>query len=201
MTYTKTRYKTYRDYLDADHYSDGNYRLLSSGEVIQLPPEDIENAFIASELTEQLKRLIGNRRLVSTATEIQVNPVGDDRVNRRPDVTVLRPEHINLISKLGRNAVLIGMPPPLIVVEVVSKGGKRTPNYLRDYEWKRSQYEWWQIPEYWIVDRHRAQVVIHTLDGEGYYSARLYRGDSAIASAAFSTLSLSASDLLAGNII
>ena len=49
MTVTSVRYKTYEDYLHSDLGSDGNFRLLSSGEVIELPPEDEENICIANE--------------------------------------------------------------------------------------------------------------------------------------------------------
>jgi Uma2 family endonuclease len=148
MTYTSVRYKSYIEYLESDLDADGNFSLLSNGEVIALPPEDKENDFIANELIELLKRLVKNRRLVSSSTEIQVNPVGDNRVNRKPDVTVLRPEHLELMNELKKNAILFGMPAPMLVAEVISLGGNSSANYRRDYEWKRQQYAWWQIPEY-----------------------------------------------------
>ncbi|MEO1396072.1 MAG: Uma2 family endonuclease [Cyanobacteria bacterium J06634_5] len=200
MTFTSTRYKTYEDYLKSDLGPDGNFRLLSNGEVIELPPEDKENDFIATELTELLKRILKNRRLVSTATEIQVNPVGDNRVNRKPDLTVLLPEHIALMNELKKNAILLGMPAPSLVAEIVSPGSGRTPNYKRDYEWKKQQYEWWEIPEYWIIDRHREQVVVFILI-EGIYEEHLYKGPNRIVSQTFPTLQLSADKLLSGDII
>ncbi len=64
MTYTSVRYKKYEAYLASDLSSDGNFRLLSNGEIVELPPEDKENNFIADESTEKLKRLVKNRRLV-----------------------------------------------------------------------------------------------------------------------------------------
>jgi Uma2 family endonuclease len=106
VTYTAVRYKSYREYLESDLLPDGNFRLLSDGEVIALPPEDEENAFIADEFAELLKRLVKNRRLVkSSSTELQVQPVGDRRVNREPDLIVLRPEHLELMADLKKNAV------------------------------------------------------------------------------------------------
>ena len=200
MTFTSTRYKTYEEYLRSDLGPDGNFRLLSSGEVIDLPPEDKENDFIATELTERLKRLLDNRRLVSTSTEIQVRPVGDDRINRRPDLTVLRSEHIPLMNERKKNAVLFGMPAPLMVAELVSPGSEHTENYRRDYDWKRQQYEWWQIPEYWIIDRHRTQVVVFTLHNDTYKEQK-YCGSDIIRSLVFPSLQLSVDQLLAGDII
>ena len=201
MTTTSVRYKDYLTYLHSDLDADGNYRLLSNGEVIELPPEDDENYFIADEFAERLKRLIKQRKLVRTnATELQVHPVGDDCVNRKPDIIVLRPEHLDLMAELKKSAVLLGMPPPLFVAEVVSQGSDRTANYRRDYEWKKAQYEWWQIPEYWIIDRHRQQVVVFTLH-ECHYSAQIYHSESTIQSSIFPTLKLSANSLLSGEII
>lgn len=45
MTYTIKRYKSYQEYLDAEELSpDGDYRLLSTGEVIEVSTEDDLNA-------------------------------------------------------------------------------------------------------------------------------------------------------------
>ncbi len=52
MTYTPVRYRSYQEYLDDDQLSpDGNYRLLSTGEVIEVASEDDNNAI-------QLERLL-----------------------------------------------------------------------------------------------------------------------------------------------
>jgi Uma2 family endonuclease len=199
MTFTSVRYKTYQEYLNSDLHSEGNFRLLSSGEVIELPPEDKENDFVASELTEYLKRLLNDRRLVSTTTEIQVHPIGDNRVNRRPDLTVLRPEHLALMNELKKNAILFGMPAPIFVAELVSPGNENSESYRRDYEWKRQQYEWWQIPEYLIIDRHRRQVTVFALQSATYKEHRYTQSDT-IKSSTFPALKLSATQLLSGNL-
>lgn len=200
MTYTSTRYKTYSEYLHADIGPDANYRLLSTGEVIELPPEDEENICIGSELTFLLKQIVNPRRLVrASATEIQVHPVGDGRINRVPDVMVLQPEHIGLIAETKKSAILFGMPAPAFVAEVVSPGGEHSENYRRDYEWKRQQYQDWQIPEYWIIDRHRQQVTVLILQA-GAYAESVYRNAEQIRSVAFPTLTLSAEQVLSGGL-
>lgn len=201
MTVTFVRYRTYLEYLHADLGSDGNFRLLSNGEVIELPPEDEENTFIADEFAELLRRLSFSRRLVkSSSVEIQVHPVGDNRVNRVPDLIVLRPENLAQMAELKKATILFGSPPPLLIAEMVSPGGKQSDNYRRDYEWKRQQYQWWQIPEYWIIDRHRQQVVIFSLEGDTY-KEQIYKGVDTVESRLFPTLRLSANQLLSGDII
>lgn len=197
MTYTSVRYKTYLEYLESDLGPDGNFRLLSNGEVIELPPEDEENVCIESELVFMLKQVVIPRRLArSSSTEIQVQPVGDRRVNRRPDVIVLQPEHIKLMATLKKSAVLFGMPAPAFVAEVVSPGNENSDNYRRDYEWKRQQYQDWEIPEYWIIDRHRQKVTVLILKN-GVHKEKVYRTTTSICSEAFPLLTLTAAQVLA----
>lgn len=51
MTYTPTRDRSYQEYLNDNQLSpDGNYRLLSTGELIEVASEDDENLQIAIEL-------------------------------------------------------------------------------------------------------------------------------------------------------
>ena len=201
MTYTPVRYSTYTAYLESDLGSDGNFRLLSTGEVVELPPEDEDNIRVATELLFVLGQFVTPRTLVRTAsTELQVHPIGDGRINRAPDVVVLRPEHIELMAALKKSTVLLEMPAPAFVAEVVSPGGESSDNYRRDYEWKRQQYQELEIPEYWIIDRHRQQVAVLILRG-GLYEETLCRGAEIVRSEAFPALRLSASQILsAGDI-
>jgi Uma2 family endonuclease len=104
------------------------------------------------------------------------------------------------MAKLKKATILFGSPPPLLIAEMISPGGKQSDNYRRDYEWKRQQYEWWQIPEYWIIDRHRQQVVIFTLVGNTY-EEQIYKGADTVESPLFPTLQLSANQLISGDII
>ncbi|MEM8501930.1 MAG: hypothetical protein AAF716_02110 [Cyanobacteria bacterium P01_D01_bin.1] len=44
MAYALTRYKSYQECLNDESLSpDGDYRLLSTGELIEVPPEDDDN--------------------------------------------------------------------------------------------------------------------------------------------------------------
>ena len=147
MTYALTRYKSYQEYLDDESLSpDGNYRLLSTGELIEVTTEDDLNMRIALRLLLLMARLENGlyAERVRDKKEMQVPPVGDKCVNRVPDLMVMQPEHL----EVARQAILLEMVPPLFVAEVVSPGGKNSDNYQRDYVWKRQQYEELGIPEY-----------------------------------------------------
>lgn len=196
MTITSVRYRTYKDYLYSDLGPDGNYRLLSNGEVVELPPEDEENIRIATELLFVIGQFVKPRTLVRTgSTEVQVRPVGDGSVNRKPDLMVLRPEHIDLLAEIRKSAILLGMPAPAFVAEVVSPGSTQSDNYRRDYEWKNQQYQELGIPEYWIIDRHRQQVTVLILKDSAYIE-QLYKDKEKVQSEAFPEINLSAAQVL-----
>lgn len=193
------RYKNYQDYLNDDQLSsECNYRLLNTGELIEVSSEDDVNLKIAIKLLIFLSQLGGESiadRIRNGNKEIQVRPVGDNQVNRKPDLMVMQPEHL----ETARQAILFGMTPPLFVAEVVSPGPDSSSNYKRDYVWKRQQYQEWRIPEYWIIDPHRDQVTVLLLVDD-LYQEKVYRGDRPIESAIFPELRAVAKDVLTGQI-
>ena len=199
MTYTLKRYQSYEEYLNAEELvEEKDYRLLDTGDVIELASEERFNRMLAYALIIALQKTQGISFLQYVCRgdqELQMKPVGDRWVNRKPDVMILSPEHLGLIDK----AIVFDMPSPRFVAEIVSPGNESTVNYQRDYVWKREQYEWWQIPEYWIIDPHRAQVTVLTLVNQVYQEA-VYRGSSPITSTVFPSLSLTADKVLAGTI-
>lgn len=178
--------------------SEVNYRLLSTGELIEVASEDDDNlmiAYVLSVLFSQINEGALVKRIRISNKEIQVPPVGDECVNRKPDVMVLHPEH----REVARQAIKFGMQSPLFVAEVVSLGGKNSSRYLRDYVWKRQQYQGWQIPEYWIIAPHLAQVTTLVLvDGE--YQEKVYTRQNRLASAVFPSMTVTAQDLIAGDL-
>ena len=195
MTYTQTRYKSYQDYLDDENLStEIDHRLLSTGELIEVASEDDLNlrlAFLLAVRLAQLENGTFANRIRNGNKEIQVRPVGDKWVNRKPDVMVMQPEHL----EIARKSILIDMVPPLFVAEVVSVGGKNTANYKRDYVWKRQQYAELGIPEYWIIDPHRNKVTVLLL-ASGSYEEEVYVDSEQIESQVFPTLAVTADDLL-----
>ncbi|MGB8702510.1 MAG: Uma2 family endonuclease, partial [Thermosynechococcaceae cyanobacterium] len=68
-------------------------------------------------------------------------------------------------------------------------------NYDRDYVEKRQEYAERGIPEYWLIDPQRQVVVVLTLVDQVYQEQR-FIGTMAIISPSFSSLILTAEQIL-----
>ena len=132
-------------------------------------------------------RFLDYRQIRGQGLELEVR--GEPR-NRYPDLTIIREEHINLLAK--RNTIRLFMPPPLLVVEIVSPGELQRN---RDYIAKRIQYEDCAIPEYWIIDPEAQNILVLELKGKTYVELGEFSADNKIISPQFPQLDLSASKL------
>ncbi|MBC7515169.1 MAG: Uma2 family endonuclease, partial [Alkalinema sp. FL-bin-369] len=122
----------------------------------------------------------------------EVEVIGKPKT-RFPDLTVLQDIHLTLTEK--RLTITRKMPPPRLVVEVVSPGTESNDNYKRDYQHKRDQYAAIGVPEYWIVDPEREWVMVGTLVSVAYQFV-IFRGNDAIVSPTFPELKLTAAIVL-----
>ncbi len=183
MLSIKPRFETFEEYLQYDDNSEKLYELFN-GELIELPPESGFNVEIANFLFLQFALLLGHRRVRGHGLELEVR--GEPK-NRYPDLTIIREEHIQQLTK--RNTIRLSMLPPLLVIEVVSPGDIQKE---RDYIAKRMQYEDCGIPEYWIVDPQSQTIVILELRDNGYTEVGKFRNDDFLRSPSFKALKLKA---------
>lgn len=195
MTQAKPRFRTFEEYLSYDDGSDRRYELVD-GELVEMPPESEPNNAIAQELFWLIAtaQVIMRRLIKLYACQIQV-PVlqSGDAANRFPDLVILREEHLSLTQL--QLTIRLEMPPPQLIVEVVSPGDENTKNYQRDYTRKRDQYAARGIPEYWLIDPNRSVVIVLTLK-DGAYQAREFRGCDRVVSPTFPGLQLTAEQIL-----
>lgn len=87
------------------------------------------------------------------------------------------------------------MPPPRLLIEVVSSGNENSENYKRDYIEKRNQYAAIGVPEYWIIDPDRKMISVLSLQGTEYQSQQFLE-DEIIISPTFPQLNLTISSLI-----
>lgn len=188
MNLTTHKFITLEEYLNYADETEGCYELVD-GELVEMPPESYINNVIAMYLLSEFLKVVPFR-LVSQKTEIVV--LGRRAQVRVPDLVVLTEELFAVLKDAKRSTITIDMPPPALVVEVVSPG---KTNEDREYRYKRSEYAARGIAEYWIVDPLKAQVIVLTLI-DGLYEEEIFKGDDRIRSDQFSQLELSANQVL-----
>lgn len=180
------RFDSFEEYLLYNDDSENFYELFN-GELIKMPPESGFNIEIATFLLLKFAKILGYRRVRGQGLELEVR--GEPK-NRYPDLTIIREEHIQQLSK--RNTIRLSMAPPLLAIEVVSPGELQRN---RDYIAKRIQYEDCGIPEYWIVDPQTQTILVLELQGNSYTEFGSFSGDDIVLSPGFSELNLKVSQV------
>ncbi|MBN3951366.1 MAG: Uma2 family endonuclease [Nostoc sp. NMS7] len=176
---------TLEQFFNYDDGTDAMYEF-EDGELLLITAESEINRRIAMfilvwfvQLGIPAYRLSMKMEIVTTGSQVRV-----------PDLVVFSEELATAMEGAKRSTVMPEMPPPLLVVEVVS------PNQSsRDYRYKRSEYAARGIAEYWIVDPIQQRVTVLEWV-EGFYEEKVYVGDSAIATLVFADLKLTAVQLL-----
>jgi len=105
---------------------------------------------------------------------------------------ILTEELAKALKGATRSTITLDMPPPALVVEVVSPG---KANEDRDYRYKRSEYAARGIAEYWIVDPQKGMITLLTLV-DGLYEESIFTGNTLIVSHIFPELNLTAEQIL-----
>jgi Uma2 family endonuclease len=186
MTAT-TKPMTLEEYLNYDDGTDTRYELVN-GELVVMPTESDLNDRIASFLFAYFLQLGIPYYRLSMKAQIAVS--GTRASARQPDLMVLSQETATALNGVNQRLITHDMPPPLLVVEVVSPNQEN-----RDYRHKRTEYAGRHIPEYWIVDPIAQKVtILEWVDG--LYEEQVYQGEAVIASHLFSSLNLTAAQVL-----
>lgn len=182
----------FEDYLTYDDGTDNRYEWVD-GVLVAMATESEFNEWISLALQLYFigSGLVRPRLVKRFNCELEVPVLQRKQArNRFPDLVILRPEHIKLTQK--RLTVRLDMPPPVLVVEVVSPG---RINRKRDYEEKRAQYEAREVLEYWLLDPEEGIVTILALK-EGKYHETAFASDERIVSDLFPEFSLLAKQVL-----
>lgn len=187
MTTSTNRHMTLEEYLNYDDGTDTRYELVNE-ELVEMPSESDLNNLIAIYLLAELLRFFPVR-LLRRGTEIVVS--GYRTTTRIPDLMVLTEELATALAGTKRSVVIPSMPPPVLVVEIVSPG---TVNEERDYRYKRSEYAARGVTEYWIVDPQQSKITVLTLV-VGLYEEAVFSGNSRLISPTLPDLDLTAAQV------
>jgi Uma2 family endonuclease len=171
---SNSTYLTFEEYLAYDDGTDTRYELVD-GVLVKMPPENDLNLEIAKRLLLALIQHIPVER-VTWGTEIEVS--GRRATCRIPDLLVHTAESKAALAGTTRATITRDMPPPALVIEVVSPG---QVNHDRDYRYKHTEYAARGIAEYWIVDPEIKQVTVCQWN-KGLYEDNVYAGTDRIQS-------------------
>lgn len=180
---------TMEEYLAYDDGTDKRYELVD-GKLIEMPPEAQGNLDIAKYLLLEFAKHLPIA-LIAVGTEIEVT--GKRARCRLPDLLVHSEESRASLVQKQRATLTRDMPPPALVVEVVSPGSE---NRDRDYRYKHTEYAARGVAEYWIVDPQKQQVVL-CLWVNGQYEDTVYTENTLIKSSVVPKFDLSAAQILA----
>ena len=179
---------TLEEFLAYDDGSDQRYELVD-GELIEMPPETQGNLQIAKYLLFEWAKYLP-LQLIALGTELEVT--GKRSSCRVPDLLLHTEKSLAALPKDRRATITRDMPPPALVVEVVSPGQESRD---RAYRYKHTEYAARGITEYWIIDPETQQVTV-CLWVNGKYEDTVYTGDTPLKSRVIPEFNLSASQIL-----
>lgn len=172
---SKSTRLTFEEYLTYDDGTDTRYELVD-GELVEMPPEADENSELTRFLFIELLKHFPFQMISYKETEIEVS--GRQARCRLPDLIVHSAESKAALANKSRGTITRDMPPPALVIEVVSPG---VNNRIRDYRHKHTEYAARCIIEYWIVDPQELQVTVCQWS-DGAYEDRVFKGINPIES-------------------
>lgn len=169
---------TLEEYLNCTNISHDSLYELENGQIRSMPPESWQNLQIIMYLITEITKTIPYQQVTNKAEII----ISGSRVTARvPDLVVLTPEGVAELAAYKRSTIILDMPPPLLVVEVVSPGKK---NRDRDYRYKRSEYAARGIAYYWIIDPQDKKFICLELN-DGLYEEIVFDDSQDVISLSF----------------
>ncbi len=160
------------------------------GELVELMTEGQWNDWIADYLFYLLLQAKVTQPNLIRPGRCEVEVAGRPRT-RFPDLVILREEHLALTQR--RLFITREMPPPRLVVEVVSPTKK---NRDRDYIAKRQQYAERGIPEYWLLDPEQQSITVLALVDQQYTEHGVFQGSDRLDSPLLGLLPVTAEQVL-----
>ncbi|MBW4601708.1 MAG: Uma2 family endonuclease [Calothrix sp. FI2-JRJ7] len=171
---------SFEEYLTYDDGTDNRYELVD-GELVMVPLPTGDHSDVIDLLSKGIETAISQQQQPwkvkrDVGVYIGINlKTGRDR-SRTPDLTVLTDTQWAVI-KADKTRAAVFRTAPLLVVEIVSPGSKKT-----DYDTKLLEYKNLGIPEYWIVDLKQKKVLILTLLNSTYQVSEFIAGAKIISS-------------------
>jgi Uma2 family endonuclease len=178
---------------------------LHDGEIIQMTPppgkHELITAFLTIFLGAECLRLKLNYGIPKTATVKPENKIS----GYYPDVLLINFPNLHNEPLWEKKSILSKPDSIPLVIEVVST------NWRDDYHKKFADYEEMGIQEYWIVDYaalgsklligdpKQPTIIIYSLNDDGEYRGKQFRGNERIVSPTFSDLNLTVEQIFSAS--
>lgn len=144
---------TYTDYAALGESFQGEVR---QGDLYMTPAPNLFHQRVCRKLLILLHSWVESKSL-GEILQSPVDVILDDSNIVQPDLVFVATAHSNILKQRG----IVGIPD--LVIEIVSPGSVSI-----DYYEKRTLYEQFQIPEYWIVDPRYYSIQVLSLE-QGKY--------------------------------
>jgi len=129
---------------------------LLQGEIVEMSPEGEPHAYFSSEAGEYLMRRLSDRAMVRLAKPITL----PNNSEPEPDIAI--------VQRLGRE-YLEHHPYPENIFWLIEYSES---SLEKDLEIKRKIYAQVDIPEYWVVNLKRRQLIVFRDPQDGEYASR-----------------------------
>jgi Uma2 family endonuclease len=184
------RRMSFEEYLRFDDGTDTRYELVR-GVLVPMPTATAAHELLISFLAAMMMRFIAAHNL-PYVVRVNAGVQTEEDTSRLPDIAMYDRHDWERLLKQGGPAVLRLGEPMRLVVEVTSE------NWKDDYYDKRAEYEQRRIPEYWIVDGRRKQVVaLYLAEDATTYQEQVLRPGDVLASRVLAGLTLPVETILA----
>ncbi len=129
---------------------------LLKGEIVEMSPEGEPHAYFSSEAGEYLSRLLGDRAMIRQSKPITL----PNNSEPEPDIAI--------VQRLGRE-YLKHHPYPENIFWVIEYSNS---SLEKDLETKTKVYAEVNIPEYWVVNLKKKQLVVFRDPEDGEYASK-----------------------------
>ncbi|MEW6495738.1 MAG: Uma2 family endonuclease [Cyanobacteriota bacterium] len=174
LTIAKWTVDEYHRMIAAGILDDRRVELLK-GEIVEMSPEGEPHAYFSSEAGEYLSRLLGERAMIRQSKPITLPNDSEPE----PDIAI--------VQRLGRE-YLKHHPYPDNIFWLIEYSDSSLD---KDLEIKTKVYAEAKIPEYWVVNLKKRQLVVFRDCQDGEYASKSTLTGGAICPLAFPDVAVS----------
>ncbi|MGP1384572.1 MAG: Uma2 family endonuclease [Thainema sp.] len=155
---------------------------LLNGEIVEMPPEGEPHAYYSHTTAKYLERLLGDRVAIRQGNPITIPEVQSEL---EPDIAVVQP--------LGRE-YLQHHPYPQNVFWLIEFADS---SLNKDLEPKANVYAAANIPEYWVVNLRKMELIVFREPHNGSYQSQNAHTQGMLSPLAFPDIAISVTGALA----